>query len=156
MFFAFWLTDTYFDCMYCVIIFLEVVYVSIDFWHHDDYEYRQLILHTCLVYCQICCHIQKTDKSKVFHLGSAASYHEKSLQYMAKTNAYKEIENGINSCMVHLQRVLALIDPLLKKKAIDLKIWKSNMRPNVNTVELAHWYLLPKPHKVILEDFNSV
>ncbi len=46
---------------------------------------------------------------------------------MAKTNAYKEIENGINPCMVHLQRVLALIDPLLKKKAIDRKIWKSNI-----------------------------
>jgi hypothetical protein len=81
-------------------------------------------------------------------LASAASYHEKSLQYMAKTNAYKEIENGINPCMNHLHEVLALIDPLLKKKAIDLKIWKPNMRPNVNTVELAHLYFLPKPHKV--------
>jgi len=92
--------------------------------------------------------VQKTDKSKVFHLATANSYHQKSLEYMQKTNAYKEIENGINPCMVHLHEVLALIDPLLKKKAIDLKIWKQYMRPNANTIELAHLYFIPKPHKV--------
>lgn len=92
--------------------------------------------------------IQKTDKSKVFHLASAASYHEKALQYMAKTNAYKEIESGLNPCMDHLRQVLTLIDSLMKKKAINMKIWKQYMRPNVDTVELAHLYFLPKPHKV--------
>ena len=92
--------------------------------------------------------IQKTDKSKVFHLGSAASYHEKALQYMAKTNAYREIENGVNPCMDHLRQVLTFIDSLIKKKAIDMNIWRQYMRPNINTVELAHLYFLPKPHKV--------
>lgn len=93
--------------------------------------------------------IQRTDKSKIFHLASTASYHQKALEYMAKTNAYEEIEN--NPCMHHLGEVLVLIDPLLKKKGIDLKIWKHHMRPNANTIELAYLYFLPKPHKVIFE-----
>jgi len=93
--------------------------------------------------------IRKTDKSKVLHLASANSYHQKSLEYMEKTNAYKEIENGINPCMNHLQQVLTFIDNLLKKKEIDWKVWKKNMRPNMNIVELAYLYFIPKPHKVI-------
>lgn len=92
--------------------------------------------------------IQRTDKSKVFHVATAASYHRKSLEYMNKTNAYKLIENNINPCMNHFRQVLALIDPLLKKRAIDLTIWKQYMRPRVDQVELAHLYFLPKPHKV--------
>ena len=92
--------------------------------------------------------IQKTDKSKVFHVASASSYHQKSLEYMSKTNAYKQIINGINPCMDHLQQVLTFIDPLINKKAIDMNIWKQYMRPNINTVELAYLYFLPKPHKV--------
>ena len=50
--------------------------------------------------------------------------------------------------MEHLQAVLKLIDPLLKNKSIDLKYWKRFMRPDVNTIELAHLYFIPKPHKV--------
>ena len=71
---------------------------------------------------------------------------------MTKTNAYKEIESGVNPCMDHLHQVLAFIDEAMKKKAIDMRIWKQYMRPNVYTVELAHLYFLPKPHKV---DFNE-
>ena len=70
---------------------------------------------------------------------------------MQKTNAYKEIESGINPYMVHLNETLALIDPLLQKGAINLNIWKQSMRPNVSTVELAHLYYIPKPHKVNIE-----
>ena len=92
--------------------------------------------------------IQRTDKSKVIHLASAQSYHEKSLEHMQKTNAYKEIESGINPCMNHLHQVLTLIDPLLQKGAIDLNIWKQSMRPNIKMIELAYLYFLPKPHKV--------
>ena len=72
----------------------------------------------------------------------------KSLEYMQKTNAYKEIENGINPCMDHLHQVLALIDPLLQKKAINLNLWKQYMHPNASTIELAYLYFIPKPHKV--------
>jgi hypothetical protein len=92
--------------------------------------------------------IRSTDKSKVFHMGSAEDYHRKALEYMAKTNAYQEIPSGINPYMDHLRAVLALIDPLLKKKAINLEQWKQNMRPNAKTIELAHLYFIPKAHKV--------
>ena len=92
--------------------------------------------------------IRKTDKSKVFHLGSTDSYHQKSLEYMAKTNAYREIQDGRNPYRKHLEQVVALIDPLLKMKSIDLTIWKSNMYPRLDTIELAHLYFIPKPHKV--------
>jgi len=92
--------------------------------------------------------IQRTDKSKVFHVGTATSYHQKSFEYMAKTNAYQRIENNLNPCMQHFRQVITFVDPLMKKKAIDLTIWKRFMRPDVNTIELAHLYFLPKPHKI--------
>ncbi|CAF1565624.1 unnamed protein product, partial [Rotaria sordida] len=68
--------------------------------------------------------IRITDKSKVFHLGSVQDYHEKALQYMQDTNAYREITSGINPCHDHVQTVLALIDPMLKKREINLELWK--------------------------------
>ncbi|CAF1255098.1 unnamed protein product [Rotaria sordida] len=89
-----------------------------------------------------------TDKSKVFHLGCVYDYHQKALQYMHETNAYREITSGINPCQNHVQTVLALIDPMLKKREINLEIWKQYMRPNVTTTELAHLYFIPKPHKI--------
>jgi hypothetical protein len=95
--------------------------------------------------------IQRTDKSKVFHLASLDSYYYKSLEYMQKTNAYKEIESGINPCMDHLQQVLKLIDSSLKNKSIDLKIWQQYMYPNIQTIELAYLYFIPKPHMVNIE-----
>ena len=42
--------------------------------------------------------IRPTDKSKVLHLGSAHDYHQKALQYMNETNAYREVTSGINTC----------------------------------------------------------
>lgn len=92
--------------------------------------------------------IQKTDKSKVFHLGSAQSYHQKALEYMQKTNAYKELQSDVNPCMIHFRQVSILLDSLLKKKAINLRFWKGWMYPNVEKIELAHSYHIPKPHKV--------
>ena len=92
--------------------------------------------------------IRQTDKSKVFHLGSAEDHYCKALKYMTDTNAYLEIPSGINPFMDHLRAVLALIDPLLKKQAIDLKLWKHRMRPDVKAIELADLYFIPKPHKV--------
>ena len=92
--------------------------------------------------------LQRTDKSKVFHLASVDSYHHKSLDYMQKIKAYKELENGINPCMNHLHQVLALINPLLKKKAVNLQIWKQSMYLNIKNIELAHLYFISKPHKV--------
>jgi len=67
---------------------------------------------------------------------------------MQKTNAYEEISSGTNPYLDHVRAVLALIDPLLKNKAIDFKLWKRQMRPDPKTVELAHLYFIPKPHMV--------
>ncbi|CAF3086307.1 unnamed protein product [Rotaria socialis] len=92
--------------------------------------------------------IRPTDKSKVLHLGSVHDYHRKALQYMSETNAYNEITSGINPCQNHLQMVLTLIDPMLKNKDINLQLWKQYMRPNAATIELAHLYFIPKPHKI--------
>lgn len=92
--------------------------------------------------------IRPTDKSKVFHLGSREDYERKALEYMSKTNAYQEIITGINPYLDHLQAVLTLIDPLLKNKAINLQLWKHQMRPDPKAIELAHLYFIPKPHKV--------
>ena len=92
--------------------------------------------------------IRSTDKSKVLHLGSAHEYHQKVLQYMHDTKAYKEITNGINPCHDHIQKVLTIIDSMLKKGDINLQLWKQYMRPNATTAELAHLYFIPKPHKV--------
>ncbi|CAF0927363.1 unnamed protein product [Adineta ricciae] len=92
--------------------------------------------------------IQRSDKSKVFHLASAISYHDKSVAYMAKTQAYQEIENGINPCKDYFDRILALLKPLLKNKAINLNIWKQSMHPTIETIELPHLYFIPKPHKI--------
>ena len=101
--------------------------------------------------------LRRTDKSKVFHLGSAASYRQKSFDYMLKTQAYQTIESGINPCLNHLREVLALVDPLLeKKRGIDLDLWKQNMRPNPARIELAHLYFIPKPHKVSTIDVGCL
>ena len=100
--------------------------------------------------------LRRTDKSKVFHLASAASYRQKSFDYMLKTQAYQKIESGINPCLDHLRQVLALVDPLLdkKKRRINLFLWKQSMRPSLATIELAHLYFIPKPHKVSMIYFE--
>lgn len=98
--------------------------------------------------------IRPTDKSKVLHLGSVHDYHEKAMQYMQETNAYREITSGINPCHDQVQTVLALIDPMLKNKNINGKLWKQYMRPNVTKTELAHLYFIPKPHKVCFHEMH--
>lgn len=72
------------------------------------------------------------------------------MEYMAKTNAYREIPNGQDLCLEHFSRVKTLIDPMLRSKAINLKFWKAHMYPKVDRIELAHLYFIPKPHKVRL------
>ncbi|CAF4027856.1 unnamed protein product [Adineta steineri] len=92
--------------------------------------------------------IQRSDKSKVFHLASANSYHEKSLAYMEKTQAYQEIQSGINPIKDHYDHILTILKPLLNKKVINFSIWKQYMYPNIQTIELPHLYFIPKPHKI--------
>ncbi|CAF3918662.1 unnamed protein product [Adineta steineri] len=92
--------------------------------------------------------IQRSDKSKVFHLASANSYHDKSLMYMEKTRAYQEIHSGINPIKDHYDHILTILKPLLNKKVINFSIWKQYMYPNIQTIELPHLYFIPKPHKI--------
>jgi hypothetical protein len=98
--------------------------------------------------------IRPTDKSKVFHLGSAHDYHQKALKYMQETNAYREITSGINPCHEHVHKVLSVIVPMLKNGDINLKLWRKCMQPNEKTSELAHLYFIPKPHKVNFREIN--
>lgn len=57
--------------------------------------------------------IRKTVRSKLFHDAGAESYHEKSLNYMAKSNAYREMIDEKNLLAEHLSQVKTLLDPML-------------------------------------------
>ncbi|CAF1565529.1 unnamed protein product, partial [Rotaria sp. Silwood1] len=89
--------------------------------------------------------LQKSDKSKVFHLGKLEYYRKKSEEYMAKTEAYKCL--GTND---------PLPDLIIRtnKYLLDLRLTKwitqkqyENLCINPCEVELAHLYYLPKAHK---------
>ncbi|CAF3295340.1 unnamed protein product, partial [Rotaria sp. Silwood2] len=71
--------------------------------------------------------LQKSDKSKVFHLGKVEDYRKKSADYMEKTQAYK---------------CLGSEDPL---PDLIQRTNKYLIKPN--EVELAYLYYLPKVHK---------
>ncbi|CAF5174921.1 unnamed protein product, partial [Rotaria magnacalcarata] len=71
--------------------------------------------------------LRKTDKSKVFHLGTVDHYQKKSEEYMDKTKAYECLD-------------LRLAKWITQKQYEQLSI-----KPN--EVELAHLYYLPKAHK---------
>ncbi|CAF1139748.1 unnamed protein product [Rotaria sordida] len=89
--------------------------------------------------------LQKSDKSKVFHLGKIEDYRKKSKEYMEKTQAYKCL--GTNDPLSELIQKTNkyLLDLRLAKwitqKHCELLSIKSN------EVELAHLYYLPKAHK---------
>jgi len=93
--------------------------------------------------------LRRTDKSKVFHLGSCNDYQQKAIIYMNKTCAYEEVVKNGGKCPLvdNLSSVITLLDKLLKNKAINHKQY-SVMVPNKDKVELGHLYFLPKPHKV--------
>ena len=89
--------------------------------------------------------VQKTDKSKVFHIGKSDDYQKKSEEYMIKTRAY---------------RCLGTNDPLEKlvertnKYLLDLRLAKwitqkqyERLSINRTEVELAYLYYLPKARK---------
>ena len=97
--------------------------------------------------------LRRTDKSKVFHLGSSHDYEEKAMMYMMKTRAYEEVEDGRCPLQENLTCVIDVLDRLLKAKAIDKRQW-SRMAPDKNRIELGHLYFLPKPHKVGLRPFR--
>ena len=93
--------------------------------------------------------LRRTDKSKVFHLGSGDDYRRKAFMYMTRTCAYEEVKNGKCPLAENLSIVTQLLDRLLKNKVINYKQW-SIMMSKKDKVELGHLYFLPKPHKVRL------
>ena len=92
--------------------------------------------------------LRRTDKSKVFHLGSSDDYQQKAINYMNKTCAYEEVKNEKCPLADNLSSVIQLLDKLLKNKAISQRQYLAMMPPNKAKVELGHLYFLPKPHKV--------
>jgi hypothetical protein len=60
--------------------------------------------------------LRRTDKSKVFHLGSNDDDYDKAMNYMNKTCAYEQVKNGKCPLAYRLSLVIELLDKLLKKK----------------------------------------
>ncbi|CAF3994804.1 unnamed protein product [Rotaria magnacalcarata] len=89
--------------------------------------------------------LQKTDKSKVFHLGTRQHYQKKSNEYMEKIEAYRCL--GVNNPLPNLiERT--------NKYLLDLRLahWITQKQYELLCVKpseakLAHLYYLPKTHK---------
>ena len=90
--------------------------------------------------------LQKTDKSKVFHIGRLDDYHRKSREYMEKTQAYVCL--GTNDPLPDLiERTNKYLLDLRLKHWISQKQYEQ-LCVDRNDVELSHLYYLPKAHKV--------
>ena len=90
--------------------------------------------------------LQKTDKSKVFHLGKLDDYQKKSQEYMEKTQAYKYLSDH-NPLPDLIQRTNKYLLDLRLAKWITQKQYEM-LSINPTEVELAHLYYLPKAHKL--------
>ncbi|CAF3517214.1 unnamed protein product, partial [Rotaria sp. Silwood2] len=89
--------------------------------------------------------LQKTDKSKVFHLGTRQHYEKKSNEYMEKTKAYE--------CLGENDPLPNLIERT-NKYLLDLRLahWITQKQYEILCVKpteakLAHLYYLPKTNK---------
>ncbi|CAF3179171.1 unnamed protein product [Rotaria socialis] len=90
--------------------------------------------------------MRRTEKSKVLFLGNALEFSNKALEYMIKTEAYQELIH--DDCPLHdiLNAVTSLLIYLLKHRTIN-QCQHKRMNPKRDTLELAHLYFIPKPHK---------
>ena len=91
--------------------------------------------------------IRRTDKSKVFYIGKAIDFERKAEEYMLKTEAYQEMTSGRCPLSDILHAVHTLLAYVVKRQALTAK-QRSYISPKLNTLELGHYYGLPKPHKV--------
>jgi hypothetical protein len=89
--------------------------------------------------------IQKTDKSKVFHLGKVQDYQKKSKDYMIKTAAYECLGEN-NPLQDLIERTNKYLLNLRLAHWITQKQYEK-LSINLNEVQLAHLYYLPKAHK---------
>jgi hypothetical protein len=90
--------------------------------------------------------LQKTDKSKVFHLGKIDDYQKKSDDYMERTQAYRCLGNT-DPLPELVQRTNKYLLDLRLAKWISQKQYES-LSVKADEIELAHLYYLPKAHKV--------
>ena len=90
--------------------------------------------------------LQRTDKSKVFHLGKMLDYQKKSKDHMDKTKAYKCL-GDIHPLPEFIERTNKYLLNLRLIHWISQKQYE-NLCVNKNEVKLAHLYYLPKTHKL--------
>ena len=88
---------------------------------------------------------RQTDKSKVFHVDRPETYIEKSIAYMKKTDAYKEIEKSPLKEMN--EKTEQLLRDLVNRNLLPGKYFEK-LKPNPEEAELPHLYYNPKDHKV--------
>ncbi|CAF1609905.1 unnamed protein product [Rotaria magnacalcarata] len=93
--------------------------------------------------------IRRTDKSKVFYIGKASDFEQKTEEYMLKTKAYEEIIDGRCPLGDNLRAVRNLLNYFVTTKALTSQ-QRSKLSPKLNKLELGHFHALPKPHKVTI------
>ncbi|CAF2073807.1 unnamed protein product [Rotaria magnacalcarata] len=90
--------------------------------------------------------IRRIDKGEGFYLGRKTTMDLKTQEYMNKTEAYQIITTDQCPLMNILRSVENLLDYLLKNKAIT-QDRRKKLLPDINKLELAYLYTLPKIHK---------
>ncbi|CAM4987290.1 unnamed protein product [Rotaria socialis] len=90
--------------------------------------------------------VRRVDKGEGFYIGNAATMDDKTEEYMNKTEAYQELPTDHYHLVDILRSTEAVLDYLVKKKAIT-KSQRDKLLPNVDKMELAYLYALPKVHK---------
>lgn len=93
--------------------------------------------------------VRRIDKGEGFYFGNKIIMEQKTKEYMDKTEAYQEVSENNCRLVDNLHSTATLLDYLLQKKAIT-KDHRQKLLPNVNKMELAYLYTLPKIHKVII------
>ncbi|CAF4132862.1 unnamed protein product, partial [Rotaria sordida] len=88
--------------------------------------------------------LRETDKSGVLHIGSAADYERKAIEYRRTTGAYEELtSNPYNDIICQVTRLLNQL-----KSSNRIREWQRiKMMPIREKTELAYMYFIPKPHK---------
>lgn len=93
--------------------------------------------------------VRRIDKGEGFYFGNKTTMEQKTEEYMKKTEAYQEVTKDHCRLVDILHSTETLLDYLLQKKVIT-KDRHRKLLPNVDKMELAYLYTLPKIHKVIL------
>ncbi|CAF3479434.1 unnamed protein product [Rotaria socialis] len=90
--------------------------------------------------------VRRIDKGEGFYFGKTVTMDYKTEEYMNKTEAYQEMITDHSPLLDILRSTESVLDYLVKKKAIT-KGQRDKLIPNLNKLELAHLYSIPKVHK---------